>query len=98
MRLNRGKASDEHPRRFGVETIETEEALRNVIGEEIPGLSKKNEPFLNEFAIEFIAKSPFLVLSTADDQGRLDASPKGDAQGFVAVEDAHTLLIPDRLG
>ncbi|MDE0690907.1 MAG: pyridoxamine 5'-phosphate oxidase family protein [Gammaproteobacteria bacterium] len=79
-------------------TIETEAALRSVIGEEIPGLSKKNEPFLNEFAIEFIAKAPFLVLSTADDQGRLDASPKGDAPGFVAVEDAHTLLIPDRLG
>ena len=81
-----------------METIETEEALRKVIGDEIPGLSKKNEAALNEFAIDFIARAPFLVLSTADDQGRIDASPKGDAPGFVAVEDAHTLLIPDRLG
>ena len=81
-----------------METIQTEEALREVIGEEIPGLSKKNEPVLNEFAVDFIARAPFLVLSTADDQGRLDASPKGDAPGFVAVEDEQTLLIPDRLG
>ncbi len=81
-----------------METIETEKALREVIGEEIPGLSEKNEPVLNEFAVDFIARAPFLVLSTADDQGRLDASPKGDAPGFVAVEDEQTLLIPDRLG
>lgn len=81
-----------------MQTIDTEEQLRAVIGAEIPGLSDKNEPALNDFAIDFIARSPFLVLSTADGQGRLDASPKGDAPGFVAVEDAKTLLIPDRLG
>ena len=81
-----------------MQTIETEEQLRAVIGAEIPGLSEKNEPALNEFAIDFIARSPFLVLSTADGEGRLDASPKGDTPGFVAVLDAKTLLIPDRLG
>ena len=81
-----------------MQTIATEEQLRAVIGAEIPGLSEKNEPTLNAFAIDFIARSPFLVLSTADGQGRLDASPKGDGPGFVAVEDGKTLLIPDRLG
>ena len=30
--------------------------------------------------------------------GRCDASPKGDAPGFVTVLDDETLLIPDRLG
>ena len=81
-----------------VETIKTEEELRAVIGAEIPGLSEKNEATLNEFAVDFIARSPFLVLSTADHAGHLDASPKGDAPGFVEVEDEQTLLIPDRLG
>ena len=81
-----------------MQTIETEEQLRAVIGAEIPGLSDKNEPVLNDFAVDFIARSPFLVLSTADAAGRLDASPKGDAPGFASVEDAKTLLIPDRLG
>jgi PPOX class probable FMN-dependent enzyme len=46
----------------------------------------------------FIAASPFLVLATGSAQG-LDCSPKGDAPGFVQVEDGgRTLLIPDRPG
>jgi PPOX class probable FMN-dependent enzyme len=46
----------------------------------------------------FIELSPFLVMATADAQGRCDASPKGDAPGFVQVADPKTLLIPDRIG
>ncbi|MEJ6388846.1 MSMEG_1061 family FMN-dependent PPOX-type flavoprotein [Gymnodinialimonas ulvae] len=46
----------------------------------------------------WIAHSPFLVMSTVDAAGRLDASPKGDPPGFVTVVDAQTLAIPDRPG
>ncbi len=46
----------------------------------------------------FIAISPFLVLASADAEGRADASPRGDPPGFVQVLDDHTLLLPDRLG
>lgn len=46
----------------------------------------------------FIAHSPFLVLSTHATDGRCDASPRGDAPGFVQVVDDRTLLIPDRPG
>jgi PPOX class probable FMN-dependent enzyme len=38
------------------------------------------------------------VLSTADAAGNIDASPKGDAPGFVLIEDEQTLVIPDRPG
>ena len=79
-------------------TINTEAELRAVIGAEPPGLAEKNQPRLNGFAVDYIAKSPFLVLSTADAEGRIDASPKGDAPGFVVVEDEGHLLIPDRPG
>lgn len=72
--------------------------LREVVGAEIPGLDAKNEKELNEFAIDFVARSPFLVLGTSDTQGNLDTSPKGDEPGFVLVEDARTLVIPDRPG
>ena len=78
--------------------IKTVEALRDLIGEEPPGLQDKNIDHLDQFAIDFIAASPFLVLSTADKDGRLDASPKGDAPGFVKVLDQNTLVIPDRPG
>jgi len=44
-----------------------------------------------------IAVSPFVVLATGGPEG-LDTSPRGDAAGFVAVEDEKTLLIPDRRG
>jgi PPOX class probable FMN-dependent enzyme len=78
--------------------IRTPEALREIVGETKPGVARKVGAELDEFGVEFIARSPFLVLSTADAAGNLDASPKGDAPGFVVLEDAKTLLIPDRPG
>ena len=78
--------------------IRTEEALRELVGASMPGLELKNQAALDEFALEFLARSPFLVLSTSDAEGNLDASPKGDGPGFVLVEDEHTLIIPDRPG
>ena len=66
-------------------TIATEAELRAVIGAEHPGLAEKNQPCLNDFAVDYIARSPFLVLSTADADGRIDASPKGDANPRVGV-------------
>ncbi len=79
-------------------SITTAERLREVVGAEIPGLAEKNQDCLNEFAIDFLSRCPFLVLSTSDANGRADASPKGDAPGFVQVEDERTLIIPDRRG
>ena len=78
--------------------INTIEELRDIVGAEIPGLGEKNQPVIDEFARDFIKRSPFLVLTTSNNQGQLDASPKGDAPGFVLVRDEQTLLIPDRLG
>ena len=78
--------------------IQSLEQLRAVIGDEIPWLHEKNIDHIAEFARDFIEKSPLIVLSTADESGRMDASPKGDAPGFVEVLNEHTLLIPDRPG
>jgi hypothetical protein len=72
--------------------------LRAVVGELSPMLELKVEPAINDEARAFIGRAPFLVLSTADKDGNLDASPKGDGPGFVLVEDEHTIVIPDRPG
>jgi hypothetical protein len=53
---------------------------------------------LDPHAITFIRRSPFLVLATADAGGNCDASPRGDAPGFVELLDDRTLLLPDRPG
>lgn len=78
--------------------ITSVEQLRGIIGEPTPGLDSKNVDHLNEFARAFLARCPFLVLSTANAEGQQDASPKGDAPGFVLVEDDRHLVIPDRPG
>lgn len=46
----------------------------------------------------WIARSPFIVVCSADATGRMDTSPKGDPAGFVRVLDDTTLAIPDRPG
>ena len=73
-------------------------ALREVIDEPNPALELKVDAVVGEEARDFIARSPFVVLATADGAGNLDTSPKGDAPGFVLVEDERTIVIPDRNG
>ncbi len=72
--------------------------LTEQIGEPMPQIALKVLDSIDEFARDFLAESPFLVLATADAAGNMDASPKGDAPGFVEIQDDRTLLIPDRPG
>ncbi|TAJ31329.1 pyridoxamine 5'-phosphate oxidase family protein [Bosea sp. (in: a-proteobacteria)] len=74
------------------------EALREHIGPVSPVVRSKVLDRLDSFCRDFIAISPFLVLATSDGAGNADASPRGDAPGFVRVLDERTLLIPDRRG
>lgn len=53
---------------------------------------------LEKHSIHFIAKSPFLVLSTFNSAGQLDASPRGGGPGFVKVLNENTIAIPDGKG
>ncbi|GAB6902451.1 2Fe-2S iron-sulfur cluster-binding protein [Kineosporia succinea] len=46
----------------------------------------------------FLAVAPFLFLSSGDDAGRSDTSPRGDRPGFVQILDGRTVAIPDRRG
>ncbi len=62
-----------------------------------------NSCYFNMVALDknsktFIAHSPFVLLSTANREGRCDVSPRGDLPGFVHVLDDTTLLLPDRPG
>ncbi|MGH7841665.1 MAG: MSMEG_1061 family FMN-dependent PPOX-type flavoprotein [Candidatus Binataceae bacterium] len=72
--------------------------LRAIVGEPGALTPHKLLEALDEPAIAFIERAPFLVLATADAAGNQDASPKGDAPGFVAIENPRSILIPDRKG
>ena len=53
---------------------------------------------IDAHARNFIGLSPFCCIGTADAEGRLDVSPRGDVPGFVQVLDEHRLFLPDRRG
>ncbi len=81
-----------------MDIIEDIGEIRELYGHPMERAVKKQLPRLEKHSRAFIALSPFLVIASADPEGRVDASPKGDAPGFVQVLDDATLLIPDRLG
>lgn len=72
-------------------------ALRDLYGEPVPASQVKEMTFLTEPYAAFIKVSPFVVVSTAGEEG-LDASPRGGPPGFVRIIDKKTLMLPDRSG
>jgi PPOX class probable FMN-dependent enzyme len=81
-----------------LDLIENPERLRELYGAPSERSLKKQLTRFDKHCRAFIARSPFLVIASSDPSGRCDASPKGDAPGFVQVLDDETLLIPDRIG
>ncbi len=84
-------------RSFG-EIIGSQEALRQLYRTPPDGVRAKVVDQLDELACAFIARSPFMLLSTADATGRCDVSPRGGPAGFVKVLDPHRLVVPDLNG
>ena len=78
--------------------VRSADELAAIIGAASGVALKKELTALDEHMRRFIAHSPFAVISTHSTEGRCDASPRGDAPGFVQVVDERTLLIPDRPG
>jgi len=74
------------------------EALRAHMGEISAMAARKVLTRLDKHCRAFIELSPFLVLATADADGGVDASPRGDPPGFVRIVDDRTLILPDRPG
>ncbi len=78
--------------------ITSEAALRALHAPPTDRAVRKELDRLDRHCRRFIALSPFLVLASADAEGRMDATPRGGDPGFVVVEDDRTLLLPDRPG
>ena len=77
--------------------IATADQLDRLLGAPSEAAIRKESPVVTAEYRAMIAASPFVVMATSGPDG-LDASPRGDAPGFVAVEDERTLLLPERRG
>src|SRR5512134_222367 len=78
--------------------IRSVEALRALYREPSERSLRKQLDRLDDHCRRFISLAPFLVLASADAEGRMDASPRGGEPGFVKVLDERTVLIPDAPG
>lgn len=78
--------------------ITTPQQLRSLYAEPTERARRKQLKALDKHCKAFIALSPFVVLATSDASGRVDATPRGGAPGFVVVPDDHTLLLGDAPG
>ncbi|GLQ18904.1 MSMEG_1061 family FMN-dependent PPOX-type flavoprotein [Maritalea porphyrae] len=78
--------------------VTTGSEIRETLGEQFPSQSNKIINHIDQHCRNWIAKSPFVVISSISAGGFMDVSPKGDPPGFVKVLDDHTLAIPDRIG
>ena len=78
--------------------VSNDAELRTIYRPPAPRAAQKVLDHLDIHCRNFIALSPFCVLSSSDASGRADASPRGDPPGFVKVLSDRTLLLPDRPG
>lgn len=72
--------------------------LRELCGDHHPHTPYKVQNHLNAQALNFIQRSPFLLLSTSNAAGESTISPKGGVPGFVGIGDDKTLYLPDQRG
>lgn len=72
--------------------------LRSVLGEPSHRVLRKEISSIDRHCAAFIGRASFVLIASADREGRMDVSPKGDPPGFVRVLDDRTLAIPDRPG
>lgn len=77
--------------------IRTVKDLETLYGAVAPPSVIKEVDHIHPVYRPFIEAAPFAILATAGPKG-LDATPRGDPAGFVHIEDANTLILPDRRG
>jgi PPOX class probable FMN-dependent enzyme len=80
------------------ELVASDDELASLYGPPVEAVTSKVIDRLDGHCRDFIARSPFVLVGTADQEGNCDVSPKGGDPGFVRVLDEHRLAIPDAPG
>jgi uncharacterized protein len=64
----------------------------------LPQVEAKKQGRLDTASTEFVRRCTFVVLSTHDDDGNCDASPRGGPAGFLMPVDDRCVVIADMTG
>jgi uncharacterized protein len=80
------------------DTVSTVDEVRELYGYPAGVARDKIIDRLDPHCREFIARSPFVLLSTTDENGRCDVSPRGGPPGFVEALDEKRLVFADAKG
>ena len=67
-----------------------------MVGDSSERVRHKVITYVDSHVQSFIAQSPLFFLSTSDQDGKCDVSPRGDEPGFVRVFDSYRLVYPER--
>lgn len=86
------------PKQSIMKKIENESQLRELYGFPSGRAKQKSLNALEKHSINYISKSPFMVLATVNNAGQMDVSPRGGDPGFVHVLSETELVIPDARG
>lgn len=82
----------------GDKTVTDEAALRTVYPQVSKPVRDKAIDYLDDFALKFIALSPFFCVGTSRPDSLADVSPRGGEPGFVHALGPKQLAFPDRPG
>jgi len=74
------------------------QALAELYDAPTPNAARKEIDHLDEHCRDFVSRSPFALLSTADAAGRCDVTPRGGVAGFARVLDERHVALPDAKG
>lgn len=78
-------------------TISSIESLRGINGAPAEQVKAKIQCCLDPHSIDFLQRSPFMVLASSSGNGA-DVSPRGCDKGFARVIDDTTVLLPEQPG
>ncbi|EEE38369.1 phosphohydrolase (MutT/nudix family protein) [Rhodobacteraceae bacterium KLH11] len=78
--------------------ITSDEELEQICGQPLPQIVAKELSALDQMCRDFIAASSFCLIASANPDGHLDISPRGDPAGFVQTLSDTMIAIPDRPG
>ncbi len=90
LRMSQASSTDPH-------VITDLDALAQLYGTPSERAITKELDYISGPYQALIEHSPFLVIASVGPEG-MDCSPRGDAPGFVKVQDRNTVLLPDRRG